>query len=61
MKILIPWLVFTVPAIIILNKKNRGIGYYLLAILFPWIGIIVALCLKKLESKEEYSKRTGLK
>lgn len=61
MKILIPWLVFTVPAIIILNRKNRGFGYYLLAIIFPWIGIIVALGLKKLESREEYSKRTGLK
>ncbi len=61
MEILIPWLVFTIPACIILNKKNRGFGYYLLSILFPWIGIIVACCLKKLESKQDKCARTGLK
>lgn len=46
-------LLFTVPACIILSKKNRGWGYYLLAILYPLIGLIVALCLKKLEPEKD--------
>lgn len=53
MQLLIVWLIFTVPACIILSKKNRGAGYYILAILFPLIGLIFALCLKKLDDKEE--------
>lgn len=36
-----------VAACVILSKKNRGWGYYVLAILFPLIGLIVALCLKE--------------
>lgn len=47
------WLIFTVSACIILAKKNRGDGYYILAILCPLIGFIFALCLKKLGDKEE--------
>ncbi|MCM1042082.1 MAG: zinc ribbon domain-containing protein [Bacteroides sp.] len=50
MQIIIVWIVFTLPACAILSKKNRGFGYYLLAILFPLIGLIIALCLKKLNS-----------
>ena len=61
MKILIPWLIFTVPAFIILHKKNRGFGYYLLSVLFPWIGIIVAACLSRRESRAEIAARKGLK
>ena len=34
-------------AFCILAKKHRGFGYYLLAFLFPLIGLIVAACLKK--------------
>ena len=36
----------------ILNQKNRGWGYYVLLILFPLIGLIVALCLKDLSDEE---------
>lgn len=32
MQLLIVWLIFTVPACILLSKKNRGAGYYILAI-----------------------------
>ena len=39
-----------VAACVILSKKNRGWGYYVLAILFPLIGLIVALCLKDLSN-----------
>lgn len=46
-------LIFTVPACILLSKKNRGAGYYILAILFPLIGLIFALCLKKLNPEED--------
>lgn len=53
MQLLIVWLIFTVPACILLSKKNRGVGYYILAILFPLIGLIFALCLKKLNPEEE--------
>lgn len=61
MKIIIPLIFCTVPAFIILNKKNRGFGYYLLAVLFPLIGLIVALCLNRHESRQEYCARNGLK
>ena len=40
MQLLLVWLIFTVPACILLSKKNRGAGYYILAILFPLIGLI---------------------
>lgn len=40
---------FTVPACIILSNKHRGAGYYILAFLCPLIGLIVALCLSKLD------------
>ncbi len=53
MRLLLVWLIFTVPACIILSKKHRGAGYYILAILFPLIGLIFALCLKKLNPEEE--------
>ncbi|ROT13854.1 hypothetical protein EEL50_09135 [Muribaculaceae bacterium Isolate-105 (HZI)] len=53
MQLLIVWLIFTVPACILLSKKNRGAGYYILAILFPLIGLIFALCLKKINPEEE--------
>ena len=53
-------LLFTVPACVILSKKNRGWGYYLLAFLYPLIGLIVALCLKKLEPKENKAKTPSL-
>ncbi len=33
-------------AFVILAQKRRGFGYYLLALLFPLIGLIVASCLK---------------
>ncbi len=53
MQILIVWVLFTIPACIILSKKNRGVGYYILAFLFPFIGLIFALCLKKIDPEEE--------
>lgn len=53
MQLLIVLLIFTVPACILLSKKNRGAGYYILAILFPLIGLIFALCLKKINPEEE--------
>ncbi len=53
MRLLLAWLIFTVPACIILSKKHRGVGYYILAILCPFIGFIFALCLKKLNPEEE--------
>lgn len=53
MQLLIVWIIFTVPACIILSNKHRGAGYYILAILFPLIGLIFALCLKKLDPTEE--------
>lgn len=59
MQLLIVWLIFTVPACIILSKKNRGAGYYILAILFPLIGLIFALCLNKLDNKEEAVVQTS--
>lgn len=55
MLILIAWLIFTVPAWNILTKKERGAGYYVLAIFFPLIGLIVALCLKNLTQQEDNS------
>lgn len=36
----------------ILNQKNRGWGYYVLLILFPLIGLIVAFYLKDLSNEE---------
>lgn len=53
MQLLIVLLLFTLPACIILSKKNRGAGYYILAILFPLIGLIFALCLKKINPEDE--------
>ena len=41
---------------IILSFKNRGWGPLLLAILLPPIGLIVALCLKKLDDPEDEKK-----
>lgn len=35
----------------ILNRKNRGWGYYVLLILFPLIGYIVASCLNDLSDE----------
>lgn len=46
--IFIMWLAFTIPACFILSNKHRGAGYYILAVFFPPIGLIVAPCLKKL-------------
>jgi hypothetical protein len=43
---IIGWLICFIPACIILNKKMRGIGYYILAFVWPLIGLIVALCLR---------------
>ena len=56
METLIAWIIFAIPACIILSNKNRGFGYYLLAIFFPLVGFIVALCLKKLNIEEEYKE-----
>ena len=53
MQLLLVWLIFTVPACIILSKKHRGAGYYILAILCPFMGFIFALFLKKLNPEEE--------
>ncbi len=52
-QLLIIILIFTIPACIILSNKHRGAGYYILAVLFPVIGFIVALCLKKLPAEEQ--------
>ena len=45
--IILVYLLFFVPSCIILSKKNRGTGFYILAFIWPLIGFIVALCLKK--------------
>lgn len=34
-----------IAACVKISRKNRGAGYYVLAILFPLIGFIVACCL----------------
>ena len=47
------WLAFTIPACFILSNKHRGAGYYILAVFFPPIGLIVAPCLKKLPAEEQ--------
>ena len=52
-QLLIIIVIFTIPACIILSNKHRGAGYYILAVLFPMIGFIVALCLKKLPAEEQ--------
>jgi Na+/melibiose symporter-like transporter len=52
-QLLIIILIFTIPACIILSNKHRGAGYYILAVFFPVIGFIVALCLKKLPAEEQ--------
>ena len=36
-----------------MQNKHRGDGYYILAVFFPLIGFIVALCLKKLPAEEQ--------
>ena len=50
---LISLVIFTIPACFILQNKHRGDGYYILAVFFPLIGFIVALCLKKLPAEEQ--------
>ena len=52
-QLLIIIVIFTIPACISLSNKHRGAGYYILAVLFPVIGFIVALCLKKLPAEEQ--------
>lgn len=56
MQLLLIWLFITVPACIILSNKNRGAGYYILAFLFPLVGLIFALCLKKLNPEDKNVK-----
>ncbi|MDD6474804.1 MAG: hypothetical protein PUF74_04680, partial [Sodaliphilus pleomorphus] len=46
--IFIMWLAFTIPACFILSNKHRGADYYILAVFFPPIGLIVAPFLEKL-------------
>lgn len=53
MQIFIAWIFCTIPACVILSKKNRGVGYYILSILFPLIGLIFALCLRKLNPEDK--------
>ena len=50
------WLAFTIPACFILSNKHRGAGYYILAVFFPPIGLIVAPCLKKLPIEKGIKK-----
>ena len=52
-QLLIIIVIFTIPACIILSNKHRGAGYYILAFLIPLVGLIVALCLKKLPAEEQ--------
>lgn len=56
MALVLIWLIITVPACIILHNKKRGAGYYILAIFFPLIGLIFALCLKKIDTDADESK-----
>ena len=51
--ILLPILLFTLPAFVILWKKHRGAGYYILAFLSPLIGLIFSLCLAQLKPKQQ--------
>ena len=44
-------LIFIVYGWGILNRKNRGWGYYVLLILFPLIGLIVASCLEDMSDE----------
>ena len=57
---LISLVIFTIPACFILQNKHRGDGYYILAVFFPVIGFIVALCLKKLPAEESQLQAKNL-
>lgn len=48
---IIAWVLFFIPSCVILSKKHRGIGYYILAFIQPLIGFIVALCVSKQSPK----------
>lgn len=47
----IQFLIFVPWGCYLVNKKNRGWGYYVLLILWPLIGFITALCLSKKEKE----------
>lgn len=51
--VLLPILLFTLPAFVILWKKHRGVGYYILAFLSPLIGLIFSFCLAQLKPKQQ--------
>lgn len=59
---ILEFLIISLPCLmiapIILSFKNRGWGPLLLAILLPPIGLIVALCLKKLDDPEDKKNNT---
>lgn len=50
------WLAFTIPACFILSNKHRGADYYILAVFFPPIGLIVAPFLEKLPIEKGIKK-----
>lgn len=46
------YVIFGIPACVILSNKNRGCwSLYLLTFICPLIGFIVAICLKKKPKK----------
>lgn len=47
------YVIFCIPGIIILSKKNRGIGYYIICLLWPLIGFNIACCLSKNKDSED--------
>ena len=58
--IFIMWLAFTIPACFILSNKHRGADYYILAVFFPPIGLIVAPFLEKLPAEESQLQAKNL-
>lgn len=44
--------VLMIIALVKINRKRRGAGYYILAILWPFVGFIVACCCKDLSDED---------
>lgn len=42
-----------IGAFLIIHKKQRGVGYYFLAVFSPLIGFIVSLCIDDLSERDD--------
>lgn len=58
--LLLAFIIFVPWGWVKLNKKNRGWGYYVLLILWPLIGFIVACCLGKKEKNVEQAPNNDI-